>query len=172
MFIDVLLLIVLAICFFTDCREQKIYNIVVLPSIIAVFIINILMFGFDGFKLSSLGFLTGFGILLIPYVLGGMGAGDVKLLAFIGAAKGIAFVLNSAIYMAIVGGVISIGILIFNKHLVVFIKLIISWITSLLYNTGRKIELSNTGAKNKFPYGIAIVAGALISLFFKGAWIL
>lgn len=172
MLIDGILLIVLAICFITDCREQKIYNMIVLPSIIAVIIINSWVYGFDGFKLSSLGFLTGLGILLIPYVLGGMGAGDVKLLAFIGAAKGIIFVVNSAIYMAIVGGVISIGILIFNRQAITFIKSILSWIKSLLYKTKSKIEITNSCAKNKFPYGIAIVAGALISLFFKGAWVL
>lgn len=172
MIIDGILLIVLAICFITDCREQKIYNIVVLPSIITVFVLNSWIYGFDGFKLSSFGFLIGFGILFIPYLLGGMGAGDVKLLAFIGAAKGIAFVVNSAIYMAIIGGVISIIILIFNKQTIVFFKSIFSWIISLLYNTRSRIEISNSVMKNKFPYGIAIVAGALISLFFKGAWIL
>lgn len=172
MLIDIIFIIVLAVCFITDCREQKIYNIVVLPSIVIVLILNIFTYGFDGFKLSSLGFLTGLSILLIPYFLGGMGAGDVKLLAFVGAAKGVAFVFNSAIYMAIVGGVISLAILIYNKQAIGFFKSIFSWMFSFLYKVKRKIEFSNSGVSNKFPYGTAIVAGALICLFFKEAWII
>ncbi len=105
MLIDIIFLIVLVICFVTDIREQKIYNKVVLPSILIVLILNILYYGFEGMKLSFFGFLAGLGILIIPYLFGGMGAGDVKLLAFVGAAKGVAFVINSAIYMAIVGGI-------------------------------------------------------------------
>ena len=81
-------------------------------------ILNILYYGFEGLKLSFLGFLAGLGILIIPYLFGGMGAGDVKLLAFVGAAKGVTFVVNSAIYMAFVGGVISLVILILNKQAV------------------------------------------------------
>ena len=59
MLIDVIFLIVLVICFITDIREQKIYNKIVLPSILVVFVLNIFFYGFDGFKLSSLGFLAG-----------------------------------------------------------------------------------------------------------------
>lgn len=172
MVIDIIFIIVLAICFVTDVREQKIYNKIVLPSIIIVFILNSIFYGIEGFKISSLGFLAGFGILFIPYLLGGMGAGDVKLLAFIGAAKGVAFVINSAIYMALIGGVISLVILIFNKQAVGFIKSIFSWLVSLFYKVRREIDFSNSGTKNKFPYGTAIVAGALICQFFKEAWII
>jgi prepilin peptidase CpaA len=172
MAIDIILAVVLGICFITDIRGQKIYNKIILPSILIVMILNSWFYGFDGFKLSSLGFLIGMAILLIPYLLGGMGAGDVKLLAFIGAAKGVAFVINSAIYMALIGGVISLAILIFNKQAVGFIKSIFSWIVSLFYKVQRAIDFSNSSAKNKFPYGTAIVAGALVCLLFKEAWII
>jgi len=172
MLVDIIFLTVLVICFVTDIREQKIYNKVVLPSILIVLILNIFYHGFEGLKLSFLGFLVGLGILIIPYLFGGMGAGDVKLLAFIGAAKGVAFVINSAIYMAIVGGIVALLILILNKQASGFFKSVFSWLVSLFYKVRREIEFSNSGAKNKFPYGIAIVAGALICQFFKGAWII
>lgn len=172
MLIDVIFLIVLVVCFITDCREQKIYNKIVLPSILIVLILNSWYYGFYGFELSSLGFLTGIGILIIPYLFGGMGAGDVKLLAFIGAAKGVTFVINSAIFMAVIGGIVALAILIFNKQAVGFFKSVLSLIVSFFYKVRRDIDFSNSGGKNKFPYGIAIVAGALICQFFKGAWIL
>lgn len=172
MVIDIILIVVMVICFITDVREQKIYNKIVIPSILIVLIINSWVYGFDGFKLSSLGFLTGMAILLIPYLLGGMGAGDVKLLAFVGAAKGVTFAINSAIYMALIGGLISLIVLIFNKQAISFFKSVIFWIISRIYNVRRKIEFSNSGKSSKFPYGTAIVAGAMICLFFKEALII
>jgi prepilin peptidase CpaA len=172
MLIDAILIIVLILCFITDIREQKIYNKIVMPSILTVLILNIFFYGYNGFKFSALGFLTGLAILLIPYLLGGMGAGDVKLLAFVGAAKGVLFVLNSSIYMAIVGGIISLVILILNKQAIVFFKSIFSWIVSFSYKVRRELKFSNSETSKKFPYGTAIVAGALICLLFKGAWIL
>ena len=172
MLIEVIFLIVLVICFITDVREQKIYNKIILPSILIVLILNSWFYGFSGFKLSSLGFLTGLGILIIPYMFGGMGAGDVKLLAFVGAAEGVPFVMNSAIYMAIVGGIVALAILIFNNQAIYFFKSVFSWIVSFFYKVRRDIDFSDSGGRNKFPYGTAIVAGALICHFFKGAWIL
>lgn len=172
MIIDVIFLTVLAVCFITDILQQKIYNIVVLPSILTVLFFHIYFSGLQGLKLSSLGFLTGLCILLIPYFLGGMGAGDVKLLAFIGAAKGTVFVLNTAIYMALIGGIISIAILIINKQIINFFKSIFSYIFSFVFGIRRKIELNNSGFSNKFPYGTAIVLGALVCLLFKEVWII
>lgn len=172
MLIDLVLVMVLTVCFITDVRQQKIYNIVVMPSILAVLVLNIWCSGFAGLELSSFGFLTGLGILLIPYLLGGIGAGDVKLLAFVGAAKGVFFVLNAAIYMALVGGVVALIIMIFHKQALEFLKSIFFWLFSRLLGVKRKFEISNSGIKNKFPYGTAIVAGALICLLFKGAWII
>jgi prepilin peptidase CpaA len=170
MLIDAIFIVVLAICFITDVREQRIYNKVVLPSALAVFILNISLYGFYGFKLSAIGFISGLGILIIPYLLGGIGAGDVKLLAFIGAAKGAQFVVNSAIYMAFIGGIISLIILIVNKQAVAFFKEIFSWLVSYFYSVKREVKFSRTS--NKFPYGTAIVGGALICLLYKGAWII
>ena len=172
MLIDVIFLIVMAVCFITDCREQKIYNIVVLPSIFLVIVLNSWFYGFDGFILSVAGFLTGLGILLIPYLLGGMGAGYVKLLAFVGATKGVMFVFNSAIYMALIGGLISLMILIFNRQVMSFFQSLFSWLFSLSYRVKRKIEFSKSGTIKKFPYGTAIIMGALVCLLFKEAWII
>lgn len=172
MLIDIMLAVVLLVCLATDISRQKIYNKVVLPGILAALLLNLYLYGFGGLKTSILGFLAGFAVLLIPYLLGGMGAGDVKLMAFIGTAKGALFVLNSAIYMALAGGAISLGILAINGQLGNFFKSVYNWLFWLLFRTKRKLEFAETGMKNKFPYGIAIAAGAFICMFFKGAWVI
>ena len=77
--------------------------------------ITIYTSGFEGFLFSGKGFLVGLGLLMIPYLLGGMGAGDVKLMAAIGALMGTSFVFYSFIYTALIGGLIAL-LLIFKKR--------------------------------------------------------
>jgi prepilin peptidase CpaA len=172
MLYSIVLLPVLVICFFTDFKYQKIYNKVIYPAIIAAIIVNVSMNGLEGLKTSLIGFVVGMCILLIPYLMGGIGAGDVKLLAFIGALKGSIFVLNTALYMALIGGVIALIIIIYSKESKRFFKNFFSWLKSLLFGIRFRLELPTTSLLKKYPYGLAIVGGALICLLFKGALII
>ncbi len=172
MVLNIILIVILLICFITDITVQKIYNKVIFPSLAAAIIIHITSYGYNGLKLSLLGFVTGLCILLVPYLLGGIGAGDVKLLALIGAIKGSIFVMNTAIYMALIGGAIAIMIIMAHKETINFIKGVFLWMYSFFHGTRYKIEFSTTVLLKKYPYGVAITAGAAICLIFKGAWLI
>jgi prepilin peptidase CpaA len=172
MLLDIILVSVLMICFVTDLKQRKIYNKVIFPSLFITVVLQVAYNGFGGFKLSLLGFTIGLSVLLIPYILGGMGAGDVKLLALIGAAKGSAFVLNTAIYMALLGGAIALLVIIFQKQTISLIKIFFFWVVSFFSGVKYKLEFPTSFFSSKYPYGVAIVGGALICLFFKGAWII
>ena len=172
MLLNILLILILLICFITDIKVQKIYNKVIFPSLAAAIIFHISFYGYNGLKLSLAGFVTGLCILLIPYFLGGIGAGDVKLLALIGAIKGSIFVMNTAIYMALIGGAIAIIIIMMHKETISFIKALFLWVASFFHGTRYKLEFSTTVLLKKYPYGIAITGGAAICLIFKGAWII
>jgi prepilin peptidase CpaA len=172
MLLNIILVSVLFICFVTDIKKGKIYNKIIFPSLLIAIILHIALGGLGGLKLSLLGFIVGLGILLIPYILGGMGAGDVKLLALIGAVKGSAFVLNTAIYMAVLGGIIALSVIIFQKQTVSFIKVLYLWMVSLFCGIKYKLEFPTAFFSKKYPYGVAIVGGAIICLLFKGAWII
>lgn len=172
MLLDMLLILVLIICFITDLKYQKIYNKVIFPSLILAVTINFIFSGFDGLKMSLTGFAVGFIILLIPYYLGGIAAGDVKLISLIGAIKGWVFVVNTALYMSITGGIMAIGVIVFHKEGAKFFKNFLPWIFSLINGIKFKFELPAEAFLKKYPYGLAIVSGALICLFFKEAWII
>jgi DHA1 family bicyclomycin/chloramphenicol resistance-like MFS transporter len=58
-----------------------------------------------------IGMALGFGLLLLPYLLGGMGAGDVKALAALGAWLGFWGTLFLFCYMAIAGGILAVATL-------------------------------------------------------------
>ncbi|MDG5790057.1 prepilin peptidase [Evansella sp. AB-P1] len=167
--LNVLLFCVLIICTFTDLRSRKIYNKVIFPSLVLALLINGVLLGWQGIWSSLLGFSLGLGILLIPYLLGGMGAGDVKLLALIGAIHGVSFVFATAVYMALIGGVIGLCILIFRKG---FLQRIKSFFYTLV---GLKLGMKPSVPLNKriaFPYGVAIAVGAFLAFFLQGVELL
>jgi prepilin peptidase CpaA len=58
-----------------------------------------------------LGALAGGGVFLIFYVLGGMGGGDVKLMAGFGALLGPRGILEAAVWTAGCGGILAMGVI-------------------------------------------------------------
>ncbi|OEH86183.1 hypothetical protein BHU72_11640 [Desulfuribacillus stibiiarsenatis] len=171
MILDILLLLVLIICTITDIRERKIYNKIIFPSLAVTILWHTMEAGWAGLGTSLLGFVMGLLLLLIPFMLGGMGAGDVKLLALIGAIKGYAFVLTTAVYMALIGGTIAIVIL-SRKDAWNIIRSLGYYLSAI--QCGMKVPLvalDSQNMKTTYPYGVAIALGAVISLFTKG-WLL
>ena len=169
MVFDILLIIVLIICCITDFRTRKIYNKVIFPSLFSVFLLHLILNGLSGLRISLLGFISGIAILVIPFILGGFGAGDVKLLALIGAIKGSAFAAFTALYMFIIGGAIALIIIIFHKETINFFKSLFCWLAGLIKGYYYKLEFPTTPFLKKFPYSIAIAGGAVISLILKEA---
>jgi prepilin peptidase CpaA len=86
-----------------------------------------------------------------------MGAGDVKLLGAIGALKGTGFVIHAFFYVAIIGGIISIVILLNKKEFFSFWKRIIFSLQFRTIDGLNKEELHHA-----FPYGLAIVLGTML----------
>jgi len=165
--LDGLLIILLSICLFTDIKSRKIYNNVLLPVLFLALILQVILNGWIGLTSSLLGLVVGFAILLIPYMMKGMGAGDVKLMAVIGAIQGPLFILTTAVYMAVIGGILALLLIVF--------RLIRSkqWLTLLHRNSlmtyGMKLAVVRSHSSNQtLPYAVAIVGGALCSLLFQG----
>ncbi len=164
----IILIIILLICLFTDIKSRKILNMVTLPSIVFAIAYNFLSTGFEGFLFSGKGLIVGLCLLLIPYLLGGMGAGDVKLMAAIGALLGTSFVFYSFIYTALIGGIIAI-ILIFKTNGVKnSIKAFFFNLIFLRGSIGSMVLSKNKNNSISFPYGVAIVLGTFCTLIWGG----
>ena len=67
-----------------DLRTQKIPNLIVYPSVLIALTYNTIMNGAEGLLFSAGGIAIGTALLIIPYLMGGMGAGDAKLMGAIG----------------------------------------------------------------------------------------
>lgn len=160
---DILLVIVLLICLFTDIVYRKIYNIILVPPVILGLLSNLIDGGIMGFIFSLKGFFAGLLFLLVPYIWGGIGAGDVKLLATIGAIKGPVFVLYAGIYMGIAGGILALAILLYQRRLFSTLKEFLVGLNILFITKFKVASFGNKTANNMFPYGVAITMGALVA---------
>lgn len=161
-----MLIFLLIICVVTDIRERKIYNKVLFPFLILAILGHLIESGWSGISFSLFGFLTGFIILLLPYLLGGMGAGDIKLLAVIGAIKGTKFVLLSSLYMGIFGGIIAVLIVLFRKNVRQKMYETAYFLVGLLNGVRVPFSTERETLSTTYPYGVAIAIGALWMLFF------
>jgi prepilin peptidase CpaA len=98
-----------------DMKTRKIPNILTFPSILTALAYHSLASGMDGFIFSLTGMFTGIGLLILPYLLGGAGAGDAKLLGAVGAALGVHGVLQAFIYIAFAGGGYLVLLMVFKR---------------------------------------------------------
>ena len=94
----------------TDLRSFKVYNVVTLPLFLLGVLYNIALCGWAGLTGSLIGAACGFGLMFVGYVLGKVGAGDVKLMAGIGAWLGAFLTFRVFLVATIVGGVVALVI--------------------------------------------------------------
>lgn len=159
MLLNTILLLILVVSFITDLKNRRILNIITFPTMAIGLTYHTITAGWAGLSFSGLGLLLGLGLLFIPYLLDGMGAGDVKLLAAIGALKGTAFVFGAFLFTAIIGGLIALIILLTKKELLTTLKRI------FIFTKIRTISgLDRSEYHHAFPYGVAIVLGTATQL--------
>ncbi|MEC5423992.1 prepilin peptidase [Virgibacillus sp. C22-A2] len=162
------IILILLISIITDLRNRKVLNIVTLPAILIALIYHTVITGFEGFAFSSLGFLVGLGLLFIPFILGGIGAGDVKLLAAVGAWKGTMFVLYTGVFAGVIGGIIALLILLKRKQLGSTLKNMVFSFVFLKGNKGSLQLPADTHNPVSIPYAVPIALGALAAYLVGG----
>ena len=158
-----------------DGLKLKVPNWITYPMIVSGWIYSTMLSpyaGWDGLCYSLLGTAVGLALLLPAYAIGGMGAGDVKLLAGVGAWMWPSVTFFAFAVSAIVGGVIAIGMVIWtrswNKHRDQF------WLILNEIATVKDPEkLAEVAAQRKpqmflLPYGIPIAIGSIAYFAWHG----
>lgn len=121
-----------------DVRSHRIPNRITFPAMLALLAVHGIGSGLPGLSDAALGMLGGFLILLVPHLLGVLGAGDVKLMAVVGAGLGSASLLTVFAFTSLAGG-----------------AQILVWRAWLVLSRGR------SGHGYRICYGPAIAAGAI-----------
>ncbi len=168
----VLLLLVATAAVF-DARYRRIPNWLVLTGMILGIGVNSFLFGWQGLRLSLLGLGFAFLIYFPLYLLRGMGAGDVKLMASVGSMVGWADWFGIFILTAILGGVAAIALLLSRNQLrrgLSNVGVLLVELLSFRPPYARNEELDLKSSKSmKLPHGVVIAWGSL--LFLVAAWI-
>ncbi len=103
------LLIFLAAAVIADLRSRRIPNLLSGPALALGLALQALHFGTPGFLASLSGAALMVGLLLLPFALGGIGGGDVKMMAAVGALAGPQLaVLSLAAGMTLGGAIMAI----------------------------------------------------------------
>jgi prepilin peptidase CpaA len=109
---------------------------------------------------SVLGLVIGFALMMPGHLLGATGAGDVKLMAAVGAIVGPAHVLSAFLFTAVAGGLLAVAVAARRKRL-----------AATFAGTGRlvaapagvRLELRGATPASRFAYGPAIAVGSVLA---------
>jgi len=99
---------------FTDCRMHRIPNYITVPTAILGLVYHTVSPEGVGPWMSMAGFGIGFSLLFIPWLLGGSGMGDIKLLAALGAWLGPKWLLTAFVLSMLIASVMAIAMLFQN----------------------------------------------------------
>lgn len=158
-----------------DGLQLKVPNWITFPMIVSGWVYSAAFSpyaGWEGLWFSLFGTIVGLALLLPAYAIGGMGAGDVKLLAGVGAWMWGTITLYAFAVSALVGGVIAVLMVMWagawQKHKNQF------WaILNEIASVKDPEKLAEIAAERKprmflLPYGIPIAIGSIAYFAWTG----
>ncbi|MEM7783739.1 MAG: A24 family peptidase [Planctomycetota bacterium] len=163
---------------YIDGKELRVPNKITIPMIIAGWIWSSISYGvagdgwYWGLWWSIAGMCVGLATLLPAYAIGGMGAGDVKMMAAIGAWVHCTVTFYAFCVSTIVGAILAIIMVIsageFKKHFYQFFY-ILNEITTV--KDPEKLSELATARKTSMrllPYGIPLAIGTVLYFAWSG----
>ena len=153
----------------TDLQCRRIPNVLVAAGLVGAFFTQCWLRGIpDGASAWLAGALVGFGLFLPLYLMRGMGAGDVKLMAAIGAFVGPQMSVEIAFMTWIIGGVWALAVVVLRG----VAKSVGTNMLAILLSRGG-LSPTTSGAAlpsvGSLPYGVAIAVGTLSIMFMHTA---
>jgi prepilin peptidase CpaA len=134
-----------------DLRRRQISNWIPASALASGLVLQTVQHGWRGTGSAALGTLAGAGVFLIFYLLGGMGGGDVKLMAGFGALLGAKRLCEAALWTAGCGGVMALAV-------------IGAGLIRDFWTRGKPAGSQPGPRADSIPYAPAIAAGVWLSL--------
>jgi len=164
--------LVLIVAAYIDGKELRVPNWITFPMVLSGLVFSSWMNGWSGLGDGLLGMVVGLACLLPLYSVGGMGAGDVKLMAGMGAWLGATVTFYAFCVSTVVGAVIAILMMLYKKdyqkHYANLLLILSEWMT-----IKNPKELARLAAERKptmtlLPYGIPICIGSIAYFLYEG----
>ena len=154
--------IFLAAAVYTDVRKKIIPNTLTFPVIICGFLFHIICAGWDSGAFFALkGMAIGGALMMIPFLLGGTGGGDVKMLTALGTWMGCYKILEIFFYGSITGAVMAVILMFVKKYRLDMMSV---WHDIVCFSLTLK-RVTPAKKMNGFPYSIPIAIGFVIYIF-------
>ena len=143
-----------------DIRTRRIPN--ALTATMAGAGVGFAAAGISGISLSAaaIGFFVGLALMLPGHALGATGAGDVKLMAAVGAIVGPLGVVNAFLFTAIAGGVLALIVAVRRRR---FTATLAGTARLIAAPTDARREVQAAQASSRFAYGPAIAVGSILA---------
>jgi len=169
-----LILALLAVSVYTDHKNGKVLNKITFPAMFCGIVLACFDNGMDGLFDSLMGLGLGLALFILPFMMGLLGAGDVKLLMAVGALAGPGITFQSFLFGSMFGGLMSLFVAMRRGVLLNTLKGMGKVLHMMFWKIFMKVDciepISIFGAKNKeraFPYSLAIAVGVIIAFFIK-----
>lgn len=163
---------------YVDGKELRVPNKLTYPMIIAGWIYSSIAYGmagdgwYVGLGWSLAGTAVGLATLLPAYSIGGMGAGDVKMMAGIGAWVYCATTFYAFCVSAIVGAILAILMILWSnqgkKHMNQFVFILNEIMTVRDPEALATIAAERKSSMRLLPYGIPIAIGTVVYFAWMG----
>jgi prepilin peptidase CpaA len=149
-----------------DLRDRRIPNWITAPAMVAGLAMHGIAGGPHELAASALAGLIAGGIFFVFFLAGGMGAGDVKLMAAIGCISGLSHLRLIVVATAIAGGVFAVAVSLFHRRL----RETLRNVGNLLVHYGRRgfephpdLNLANARTL-RLPFALPVAAGCLFTV--------
>lgn len=146
-----------------DLVSHRLPNNFLLLGLIFAFVWQAFSSGWDGIATVFWGGVAGLSLFLPFYVLGGMAAGDVKLMAVIGGFLGAAGAVRAGACSLMVGSILGVLYLLFKGQ---FARFVVRYWAMVVTRSLIRADESDA-ARHRFPYALAIAIGTLLSFFWN-----
>lgn len=160
-YVAALSLVTVAACF--DAFRHRIPNVLTYPSWALGLAIGLYSGGIAGLENAVLGFAAAFFPLLLMFMSGSLGGGDVKLMGGVGAILGFPAGLNALISSILVGGFLAAVVLLWQGRLFPVLKYAASKGWSMVYRAHVPVA-PPPERRDSFPFGVAIALGTYLTV--------
>lgn len=168
-----LILVLLSLATITDLRTHRIPNVLSLGGLAIALVLQVTKGGTDGLLAGLGGMAIGLALFLPFYMLRAMGAGDVKMMAAVGAFLGPKLALASVAATLMCGTLLAIAYIASRGGAAITFRRY-SMMAKTLMGTHQfvyvKPEAGDAGAA-RFPYALAILAGTVSALAWDNGWL-
>lgn len=152
-----------------DLKTRRIPNVLTFGAALAAIVVHLWLQGPAGAGWAVAGWLVGVAFFLPFFALGGMGAGDVKLLGALGAWLGPGPVVWVALFSLIAGGVIGLAVALGYGYLTQAFANIL-WMFQFWRAEGPRPVPEVTLATHRGPrlaYAVPVFAGLMVTLWLQ-----